>query len=169
MHDHATPLVCVIIVLILAVVLEYVIRHATMRGRDKCRWDKWDWLTLGIAFIILLLAIVMHCTRRHEHFRLFTLLAKSPDENVFRLYTVTPPLSPPALPVNPEFSSDMLRSPQLAPSNLSVFGNSPGFTTSSVGTPLVITSPNTPITPLSPPLSAPLSPLSTPPTLPATA
>lgn len=51
---------------VLVVVLEYVIRHATMKGDpEQWAWDRWDTLTLIIAIVVgVLIAIVCSCKRR---------------------------------------------------------------------------------------------------------
>lgn len=106
MRSSACGLICVTVALAVAVMLEYVIRHALKKRRlDQWRWDRWDSLTLAIALVLLLLAVIMHCTMRREQMQWYTIL-RSPAP------LITPP-SQLLTPMQPMFYTGEMKPEQL--------------------------------------------------------
>jgi hypothetical protein len=47
--------------------LEYLIRHALMKGPEQWKWDQWDWITVGIVvFLGLILALFIACKSKYR-------------------------------------------------------------------------------------------------------
>jgi hypothetical protein len=95
--------------------LEYLIRHALMKGPDQWVWDQWDWITVGIVlFLGLILALFVACKSSYRVVTTSPYLSRNVGSSSPQLLS-----SPPATPypqelITPVSSSDILTTPVLS-------------------------------------------------------
>ena len=103
----------------IVVLLEYTIRHALKApGPNQWKWDRWDWLTLGIALVLALLAVLMHHCKKRDAL-IFVAKPASQVGQVLSPLSVSqspelsyPPISPTMVPGK---SLNPLESPLMVP------------------------------------------------------